>query len=97
MPAGTVRTLEDTGRLVVPASIRARFGLGVGAPMAFFVDDEERRIVLMPLASACVFCGAGETLLHHHGKPVCGACRARMARRALRVRLSVAGERPPVA
>ena len=40
MPENTTRKVDKEGRITIPASIRARFGLNIGDDMEYFVIAE---------------------------------------------------------
>ena len=40
MPENTTRKVDKEGRITIPASIRARFGLNIGDDMEYFVIVE---------------------------------------------------------
>lgn len=78
-----VRKIDDLGRLVLPAEIRRRFGLGQDSHVEIHVDDaHEGRIVLTPVRDACVFCGSDERLREFRSQQVCSACVDHLAGRA---------------
>jgi transcriptional pleiotropic regulator of transition state genes len=69
---GSVRSIDENGRIVVPAELRKRAGLDAGALVDFrFVDGS---IVMTKVRAACVLCGGTEQLTQRHGKDVCSPC-----------------------
>lgn len=73
--SGMTRPLDDLGRVVIPIEIRRRFGL-VKDDLLTIVTDENG-ITLIPLRTACTFCGGEQHLTEYMGKQVCAACIAK--------------------
>jgi AbrB family transcriptional regulator, transcriptional pleiotropic regulator of transition state genes len=74
---GIVRHIDELGRIVIPSEIRKRFGLAEKDPVEISVRGET--ILLSKPHSSCVFCGRGEALAEHRGRPVCRTCIAELA------------------
>ena len=75
---GIVRHLDDLGRIVIPIEIRRRLAIKPRDPIA--ISLHRGAIVLRKAEhSGCVFCGSPESLLDHHGRAVCDACRSELA------------------
>ena len=43
---GTVRRIDDLGRVVIPKEIRRELGIGEGDPLEILVDSENQEIIL---------------------------------------------------
>jgi transcriptional pleiotropic regulator of transition state genes len=69
---GIVRQVDNVGRIVIPAELRAILGIKVKDPLEFFI--EEKTIILIPYRPGCVFCGQMENLVEVYGKKVCSRC-----------------------
>ena len=78
---GIVRNLDELGRIVIPIEIRRRLAIGPRDPIA--ISLQRGAIVLRkaenPGCVFCVFCGSADSLLDHHGRAVCDACRSELA------------------
>jgi len=69
---GSVRSIDENGRIVVPADLRKRAGMDAGTLVDFrFVADS---IVMTKVEAVCVLCGGNELLTQRHGKDVCDRC-----------------------
>jgi transcriptional pleiotropic regulator of transition state genes len=69
---GTARTIDQLGRLVVPAELRRMIGLDAGTLVDFrFVDGD---IVISKVQPECALCGSTQDLTQRHGKGVCREC-----------------------
>ncbi len=70
---GTLRTIDELGRVALPAEVRSRFGLRERDAVEIFAD--ESGIYLKPQdTERCAFCMAKDTLLPHGGGYLCKAC-----------------------
>ena len=69
---GYVKHIDATGRLVLPTSLRSKFGLQNKTQVEFLVDGDS--IILRKYNPACIFCGNTENLVKHSGKCVCDEC-----------------------
>lgn len=67
---GIVRSVDNLGRVVIPAEIRRT--LGLDGPLEIFVDGEH--VVLRKYAPGCVFCGQIGSTEVVKGKYVCKKC-----------------------
>jgi transcriptional pleiotropic regulator of transition state genes len=75
---GIVRRIDELGRIVIPSEIRKRLGLGERDPVEFAVRGET--ILLTKSNTACVFCGADDSLTEHRGRHVCRNCVSELAK-----------------
>ena len=69
---GTVRCVDELGRIVLPIETRKRLGLEPKDPVEIFVEKD--RIILKKFAPVCVFCGDDRELCDFHDKKVCKKC-----------------------
>ncbi len=69
---GTVRHIDELGRIVLPIETRRRLGLETKDPVEIFVEKD--RIVLKKYAPACVFCGSENALVDYKEKKICKTC-----------------------
>lgn len=74
---GIIRHIDELGRIVIPIEIRKRFGLGEKDQLEISVKDDT--ILLSRPRSACVFCGAFDSVEEHRGRAVCRDCIAELA------------------
>ncbi len=74
--AGTVRRVDELGRVVLPIEMRRM--LDIGERDELEISLEEDRIVLKKLEAACIFCGATQKLYQHFDKHVCRDCIRKM-------------------
>jgi transcriptional pleiotropic regulator of transition state genes len=77
-----VREIDSHGRLCLPKSVRQMTGLPVGTPVAMFVDETTKEMLLRRHDVSCIFCGAMEELTVRKGRKVCPACVKGLARMA---------------
>jgi transcriptional pleiotropic regulator of transition state genes len=83
LPSGHyLRTIDELGRVVVPAQVRRQLGLGDASPVELFVDGD--RVYLVPYRESCLFCGRPLDVGHFRGKPLCRACAQELAHLAAR-------------
>lgn len=73
---GTVRHIDELGRIVLPIETRKRLGLGTKDPVEIFVEKD--RIIMKKYSEACVFCGSCDDLVVYKDKKVCKACVAEL-------------------
>jgi AbrB family transcriptional regulator, transcriptional pleiotropic regulator of transition state genes len=74
-PTGTVRKLDDLGRLVLPITLRRQFGIKHMDGLEIFTDAGGL-IVLRKYVQTCVFCESSDELINFKDKKVCKACMA---------------------
>lgn len=72
---GIIRAIDELGRFVLPADVRAKFDLKEKDKLEIFTD--EGGIYLKPYDTKhCAFCVGKEDLIPHGGKYICGTCLA---------------------
>lgn len=69
---GTVKRIDELGRIVLPKNIRIPMGIETGDAVEIFTDGE--RIILQKFQSACIFCGEAEDVVYYNGKRICAVC-----------------------
>ncbi len=69
---GTVKKIDELGRIVLPKNIRIPMGIETGDSVEIFTDGE--RIILKKFQSACIFCGEAEDVVYYKDKRICAAC-----------------------
>lgn len=72
MRAAYVRRIDDLGRVVVPAELRNRFGIGSGEALQLSMESD--RVLLHPCQTGCAMCGSSDRLYRLHGRSICSAC-----------------------
>lgn len=76
---GTVRNIDNLGRLVIPVELRRVLDIGPeGAPVEILAADDGETLVLRRYRESCVFCGQNTTR-EVLGRRVCSTCRAELA------------------
>lgn len=73
---GVCRSVDELGRLVLPAELRRALGMDTGALVAFAIEGD--RLVLRPYEEGCVFCGSAAAVVRFGGHSVCRNCIAEM-------------------
>lgn len=66
------RTIDELGRIVIPASIRRKLGLERGDHLDVRLEGD--RIIVTKVSPACVFCNREADLLQMSGKRICRPC-----------------------
>ena len=69
---GSVRRIDELGRVVLPIELRRTMNLEVRDPVEIFMEGEA--IVLRKYEAACLFCGGSHQLTAFKGKQICGEC-----------------------
>ena len=69
---GTVKKIDELGRIVLPKNIRIPMGIETGDAVEIFTDGN--RIILQKFQSSCIFCGEAEEVVYYNGKRICSAC-----------------------
>jgi len=67
-----VRQIDELGRVVIPAEIRARLDLSDGSPLDIFVEGES--VILSAYRPGCLVCGNLEGVQVLRGRRICGRC-----------------------
>ncbi|MCI8332034.1 MAG: AbrB/MazE/SpoVT family DNA-binding domain-containing protein [Clostridiales bacterium] len=73
----TTKTVDEMGRVVLPAHMRAALDLGIGVLVQITMKEDE--IIIKKQKAACTFCGREDSLTQHNGKCVCAHCRQILA------------------
>ena len=73
---GTVRKVDELGRIVLPIETRKRLGLEAKDPVEIFVEKD--RIILKKYEPACIFCGDPNNIVLYKEKRVCKNCLAEL-------------------
>ena len=69
---GIARKIDSLGRIVLPAEVRRRLGIGVGDYLDISVDGDS--VILRKVEHRCTFCGMAEDLIEHREKLICREC-----------------------
>lgn len=69
---GTVRKVDELGRIVLPIETRKRLGLGPKDPVEIFVEKD--RVILKKYEPSCIFCGNSDDIVMYKEKRVCKSC-----------------------
>ena len=71
---GTMRKVDDLGRVVIPKDIRNKLNIPVGTRLEVYAT-EDGKIVAERLDDSCALCGASETrLIAFFSKFLCEDC-----------------------
>lgn len=76
-PTGTVRKIDELGRVVIPKEIRHIYNIEAGTPMEFFVSNDGS-INLQKYQVCCTECGEYSTRLLGKAK-ICKKCAEKLA------------------
>ena len=69
---GTIRRIDELGRIVIPKELRTKMGFDVGTPLEIFVEDDS--IILSKFYYGCHTCEARRNLYEFNGKRFCAEC-----------------------
>lgn len=69
---GTIRNLDNMGRIVIPKPIRNSFSLDKNTPLHIFIDED--CIVLKKYETGCCFCGEMSNTVAYNDSIICGNC-----------------------
>ncbi len=70
---GTVRKIDELGRIVLPMSLRKTLKLEIKDPVEMFVDDNGCVLVKKYIPS-CILCGEKNEVITYKGRNVCKLC-----------------------
>ena len=73
----TTKSLDEMGRVTLPAHLRAELDLGVGALVQISLRGDE--IIIRKQQAACTFCGREDALTKLNGKYICRHCRQKLS------------------
>ncbi len=73
---GTVRKVDELGRIVLPIETRRRLELEAGDGVEIFVEKD--RVILKKYEPACLFCGDADDVLVYKDKRICKKCLAEL-------------------
>ena len=69
---GTVRKVDELGRIVLPIELRRTLDIAERDALEIYVDGAS--IVLKKYEPACVFCGSAKNVTSFKEKNICAAC-----------------------
>lgn len=69
---GTVRKVDELGRIVLPIELRRTLGIEEKDRIEIFVDGES--IILRKYQPACIFCDNAKDIINYKGKNICPDC-----------------------
>ncbi len=67
-PFGTIRKVDELGRIVLPSSLRKTFNIQEKDSLEFFTDDD--KIILKKYNAGDIFTGEMEDLIEYKGKKI---------------------------
>jgi transcriptional pleiotropic regulator of transition state genes len=71
---GTVRKIDELGRIVLPIETRRRLNLEPKDPVEIFVEKD--RVVIKKYEPACIFCGEMNDIVDFKDRRICKKCLA---------------------
>lgn len=71
---GIVRKVDELGRIVIPIELRRTLDIAEKDPIEIYVDRDRIILRKYDAACSCIFCGSGNDLANHKGKPICKQC-----------------------
>ena len=71
---GTVRKVDELGRIVLPIETRKRLELSPGDGVEIFVEKD--RVILKKYEPSCIFCGDADDVVTYKEKKICRKCLA---------------------
>ena len=69
---GTVRKVDELGRIVLPIETRKRLELAAGDGVEIFVEKD--RVILKKYEPSCIFCGDADDVVTYREKKICRKC-----------------------
>ncbi len=69
---GTIRKIDECGRVVIPKSLRLKFDIDEGDDVEIFSEGDN--IVIRKKRYRCVFCSSESGLVEYKGKCICRRC-----------------------
>lgn len=76
---GTVRRVDELGRVVIPAHLRRELHLEAGSEVNVTLTADRQCLVVQPKEPICVFCGK-PTEEHYKGVAICPTCKDGVAK-----------------
>ena len=70
---GTVRHIDNLGRVVLPIELRRTYDMNEGDGVEIYTDED--KIILKKYQPACIFCDSTDGVKTFKGKKVCSDCR----------------------
>jgi len=59
---GTIRKVDELGRIVLPAEMRTKLNITAGSALTLVFDDDNNTITIVVSEPTCTFCGSSQTL-----------------------------------
>jgi len=78
---GTVRRIDELGRIVLPIETRRRLNLEPKDPVEIFVEKD--RVVIKKYEPACIFCGEMLDIVDFKDRKICKKCLADLQNQSL--------------
>ena len=78
---GTVRKIDELGRIVLPIETRRRLNLEPKDPVEIFVEKD--RVIIKKYEPACIFCGEMNDIVDFKDRRICKKCLAEIQKAEL--------------
>lgn len=70
---GTVRKVDELGRIVIPIELRRVLGIKEKDSLEIYTDND--KIILRKYTPGCIFCGEINNTSNFRGRNICLNCR----------------------
>ena len=77
---GTVRRVDELGRIVLPIELRRTLDITERDSLEIYVDGSS--IILKKYQPACIFCDDAKDVVSYKGKNICAKCLKELKERA---------------
>ena len=75
---GIIRRVDELGRIVLPIELRRTLDIAERDELEIYMEND--RVILQKFEPFCIFCASSTDLVNYHGKNVCRACIASLAK-----------------
>ena len=75
---GIIRRVDELGRIVLPIELRRTLDIAERDELEIYMEND--RVILQKFEPSCIFCASSTDLVNSHGKNVCRACIASLAK-----------------
>ncbi|HWP79916.1 MAG TPA: AbrB/MazE/SpoVT family DNA-binding domain-containing protein [Candidatus Acidoferrum sp.] len=75
-----IRTVDELGRIVIPAQVRAMMDWNTNCALEVWVNETAGEVILKAHTHFCTYCGETENLKEFNKRYICPACQSAISK-----------------
>lgn len=73
---GTIKIVDELGRLIIPHELRKTMNIDIQDPIEVYIENN--KIIIKKYIPSCVFCGENTHNINYMGRSICKNCLSEM-------------------